>query len=159
MAKLFDIRKCSYFERYKQKFISKINKTEICWLWAKGKVNGYGAFYIDTQFYPAHRMSYMLFNGPIPANKVVRHICDNPACVNPKHLILGSMADNSLDAVKRNRGIGNQKLNEEAVKVIKWMLKYKPHRGLAAKLARLHKVDKKTRANIKAKHNWYWVQI
>jgi hypothetical protein len=130
-----------------------------CWNW-EGTISSthcglisYGGF-----TYTAARMSYLTFNGPVRSDQVVRHTCDNRICVNPKHLILGSYSDNSRDMIERNRG-GCQKLNEECVKVIKWMLKYKPKRGLSAKLARLHKVDERVIAHIKAGNSWSWVKV
>ena len=70
----------------------------------------------------AHRASYDLFVGHIPEGMVVRHCCDNPSCVNPSHLSIGSQADNVADREARGRRIapkgsqhGMSKLNEEAV--------------------------------------------
>ena len=68
------------------------------------------------------------------------------------------MSDNSVDMVKRNRQ-GAQKLNEEAVKVIKWMLKYKPRRGLAIKLAELYNVLPNTISQIKCNQRWAWIKV
>lgn len=51
----------------------------------------------------AHRVAFMLANGPIPDNHVVRHTCDNPLCCNPAHLVDGIPADNTADMVARNR--------------------------------------------------------
>jgi hypothetical protein len=156
----FDIREENYFNALKKLFLLQIEKTETCWKWKQSKDNhGYGRFSVSGKRYATHRLSYMLFNGPIPHNRIVRHTCDNRICVNPKHLILGSMSDNSLDAVKRNRKLGQHKLNTEAVKVIKWMLKYKPRRGLISKLARLHKITPEAITSIKYNRNWYWVKI
>ena len=156
---MFDISKCSYFKKVKHKFLSAINKTDYCWIYTKSKNrNGYGQFYIHGKNYETHKIAYMLLKGPIPHGKIVRHICDNPICVNPEHLILGTHYDNSIDSVKRNRQ-GCQKLNEEAVKVIKWMLKYKYYYGLAAKLARLHGVTRHTINDIKHNRSWGWINI
>jgi hypothetical protein len=89
---------------------------------------------------------------------LVRHTCDNPICVNPKHLILGNHADNANDAAKRLR-MGCQKLNPEAVKVIKWFLKNQNYRGLALKLAHLYKVSPQTIAKIKKGESWAWIKV
>ncbi len=64
--------------------------------------DGYGLVYRLGERY-AHRHSYRIFVGGIPPGKVVRHRCDNPSCVNPAHLILGTRADNNKDALERNR--------------------------------------------------------
>lgn len=154
----FDIRTCSYFKAAKTMFLSKVVKTDNCWNWTTGKSHGYGGFQMGTVYYQAHRMSYMLFKGPIPWDKIVRHTCDNKKCVNPEHLILGSHADNAEDRIRR-APMRRQKLNAEAVKVIKWYLKYRPSYGLASKLARLHKVHPNTIAGIKKEKYWYWVKV
>lgn len=81
-------------------FLRYVNKGESCWVWtACRNRQGYGHF----RGYFAHRISYALFNGPIRRGVFVRHRCDNPSCVRPDHLELGSRRDNSHDALKRGR--------------------------------------------------------
>jgi len=78
-----------------------------CWEWvgASGST-GYGSLSLynaqtqGTHPFKAHRVSYALHNGN-PAGKVVRHTCDNPTCVNPAHLLLGTHADNVHDTIAR----------------------------------------------------------
>jgi hypothetical protein len=156
---IFDIRNERTFNSIKKHFISYIDTSSTCWGW-KGVLDRqkYGIIKIASRTYKAHRLSYMLFNGPIYAHQIVRHTCDNPSCVNPKHLIKGNESDNLIDCVKRNRH-PNTKLNEEAVKVIKWMLKYEYKKGLIKKLAELHKVNIKTISDINCNHCWNWVKI
>jgi len=167
MKNPLDITKFKSFSTVKRNFISKLPKEAFdskfensCWLW-QGNMhwNGYGRInWGKTERYFAHRISYMIYNGFIPQGKVIRHTCDNPHCINPKHLVMGTQADNLKDMAKRNRH-GMSKLNPEAVKVIKWMLKYKNYHGLASKLARLHDVTPYTIHDIKRNKSWAWVKI
>jgi hypothetical protein len=76
-----------------------------CWLWKAGKTSaGYGAFYVQRRQILAHRLAIELHTGTaVPKGVVVRHKCDNPACVNPSHLVTGSQRDNVHDAITRGR--------------------------------------------------------
>lgn len=75
-----------------------------CWPWLGGAgAQGHGRFKIGGRLVSAHRVSFALANGPIPARTgyhgtVIRHLCDNPKCVNPAHLQSGSQSDNMRDA-------------------------------------------------------------
>lgn len=88
------------------RFEAKFRVTPGCWFWAAGKLaSGYGRFrrenYGDTVM--AHRFSYELYVGAIPAGLVVMHACDNPSCVNPAHLSVGTHGDNVMDRVSKQR--------------------------------------------------------
>lgn len=76
-----------------------------CWLWmATADEKGYGHFGIAAgKARKAHRVSYELFVGPIPAGQIVCHKCDNPSCVNPEHLFIGSHQDNADDRGAKGR--------------------------------------------------------
>jgi hypothetical protein len=79
-----------------------------CWLWLGDKTKaGYGARTLGAgrtrrRFY-AHRLSYELHKGSIPAGTLVCHQCDTPACVNPDHLFLGTRLDNTTDRDRKGR--------------------------------------------------------
>lgn len=100
-----------------------------CWVWTKcTDGDGYGQFQVLGEN-KAHRVAYKLFVGEIPQGLKVLHGCDNPSCVNPKHLFVGTHEDNMLDMTDKCRAAkgednGNSKLTEGKVKEIR--SRYKP---------------------------------
>lgn len=91
-------------EKVKANFWSKVNTEGECWNWIASKFKfGYGQFYINGKNLYAHRVSYVIQNGSIPKGLFVCHKCDNPSCVRPSHLFLGSQLENVLDMVKKGR--------------------------------------------------------
>ena len=77
-----------------------------CWLWMKkSSRRGYGVFIISQyKQILAHRASWMAYRGVIPDGIFVCHKCDNPCCVNPYHLFLGTALDNAQDMLRKGRG-------------------------------------------------------
>lgn len=83
-----------------EKFWSKVNKTETCWLWTRGLVYGYGQFHatIDgKKYHRAHRYAYEATVGPIPTGLVLDHICRVRNCVRPDHLRAVTDRENTLE--------------------------------------------------------------
>lgn len=90
----------------KERFESKFRVTPGCWIWEAGKgATGYGRFRKENygKTVMAHRFSYELYVGPIPEGFVILHACDNPACVNPSHLSVGTHYDNVVDRMNKDR--------------------------------------------------------
>lgn len=100
-----------------ERFWEKVDKrgTEECWNWKGGRVGKaevvlgrYGRFATSTTrgnvvLVLPHRYSWELHHGPVPAGLLVLHACDNPGCVNPDHLLLGTNTANMLDAYHKGR--------------------------------------------------------
>lgn len=109
-----DVIKARLFNR------SRLSK-DGCWEWTGAKRRGYGLFACGGKSQTAHRVSYEVYHGGIPAGMVVRHTCDNPACINPGHLLIGTVAENVGDRELRGRRnvkgeqIGTSKLTKDQV--------------------------------------------
>ncbi len=90
------------------RFWQKVEKNpEGCWSWtATIDRGGYGSIGTPTGLEYAHRLSWIIHNGPIPNGLFVLHHCDNPPCVRPDHLFLGTHQDNQDDRLRKGRRIG-----------------------------------------------------
>jgi hypothetical protein len=90
-----------------ERFWLRVQKSDGCWTWqgAKGD-HGYGHFTADGGVdVSTHRYSYQLHHGEIPPGMVICHRCDNPVCVNPDHLFLGTQRDNVQDMIQKGRRV------------------------------------------------------
>lgn len=146
-------KKAEMQERFEHFFA----KTEGCWNWLGAKKDKllYGTFRFRNKMYIAHRVSFTLYRGEIPEKKLVLHTCDNPSCVNPEHLKIGTHLDNQHDKRARGRCVG-EKLTEQHVKEIKQLIKD----GLkGGEIGRRYKVSRTTIANIRNNKQWKWVII
>lgn len=135
-----------------------INPVSGCWEWNGCKRNGYGRTTTGSRTdgtrrsVSAHRLSYELHNGSIPTGYEVCHKCDNPSCINPDHLFVGTRQDNIDDRERKGRNVvfvgeeqARAKLTKKAVKDARWERAYK---GTSfQKLADKYGVSKKTILN------------
>lgn len=137
-----------------------------CWLWG-GAINdkGYGQIYDGYSVKYAHRISYKIYKGEIPKGLLVCHHCDNPICVNPEHLFLGTHKDNNMDMIRKGRdskeylknfksGPGelapSSKLTNEEVLEIREMWKEKS----VVKIAQILGISKHTIHSIVYRRSW-----
>jgi len=145
-----------------QDFWNKVDKTSNpngCWEWT-GYImpDGYGRFNFQMKGKSAHKCSYTFTYGDIPEGLVVMHICDNPRCVRPCHLKLGTHADNSKDMTDKGRqakGIkngGGVKLTEQQILEIRNL--YATTKTSYNKLGLQYNVSKVSIANIINRKLW-----
>lgn len=132
-----------------------------CWVWtAFRNRDGYGAIGKggrNSGYHLAHRASWMIHRGRIPKGLLVLHSCDNPACVNPAHLHLGTASQNSLEMAQRNRQAqGEQtrrnRLTWEQVRNIRRLLKTKLLNHV--QIARAYEVRRETIWEIAHQKTW-----
>jgi len=152
----------------KQILLDRLNSRTIpvtesgCLLW-EGKVSpfGYGIMKIGGRKgkdIVTHRLMWLLVNGEIPQGQVVMHKCDVPLCVNPKHLMLGTSADNARDMHRKGRARfsygeahGKSKLNESKVRMIRKLLS---ENFKQTEIERIIGIDQTTISQIKRGKTW-----
>lgn len=129
------------------RFWSKVIKTKACWEWQAGKCSyGYGRFKLEGRYVGAHRYSYVIHYGELPKGLLVMHSCDNPSCVNPNHLSLGTNKDNMDDKVNKGRQSrllgslnGRSKFTEN--QILEMRDKYVPYKYSVKRLAQDYNIS------------------
>jgi hypothetical protein len=110
------------FSSIEERFLYYVNKTDTCWIWLGKSFTkfGYGRFnFGKRKIEHAHRSSFKLFKGTIPKGAMILHKCDNPKCVNPEHLFLGTAYDNAQDMINKRRHSPGRKYSFEIIKSIR----------------------------------------
>jgi len=145
----------------RERFFEKVDKSGECWEWTayKGK-SGYGAFWLNNTDKRAHRVSWVLHKGVIPKGQLVLHKCDNPGCVNPDHLFLGTTQDNINDKVAKGRQyqprgseVANCRLTEQEVREVRDLKGWITNR----KIAGLYGIDNSHVGKIQKRKVWSWL--
>ena len=141
-----------------ERFWGKVDKSGECWEWIAHKShNGYGIFWFDGKNVRAHRFVLSLYDVDIPDGMCALHHCDNPSCVNPDHLYVGSPQQNIRDMVKRgrqNKGEGHNltSFTEDDVR------KIRKTEGPHQEVAEMFGVTDATICKIKLRQTWAHVQ-
>ncbi len=146
-----------HHEPFEVRFWFRVKKTITCWEWIGPTYRGYGRLWHRGKTIRAHRASWVIHHGDIPHGMFVCHRCDNPKCVNPDHLFLGTHRDNIDDKVRKGRCArldrrgekgGNAKLAVEDVLRIR--RKLRPQKELAVEYG----VDPSTISDIQRRKTW-----
>lgn len=144
-----------------ERFWLKVQKTESCWLWVGAKdEKGYGTFKVATNNKKmAHRLSYIFCFKTIKKGMEVCHACDNPSCVRPNHLFLGTHKENMRDMVLKGRSADrhgekhpNSRLKNEDVLKIRGL--YEKKRGALVSLGKMFGVSPSMVGKIINGKNW-----
>lgn len=150
-----------------ERFWSKVDKSGDCWLWTASRDGrGYGHFGIKGKMEGSHRVSWWLDSGEWPKGLCVLHKCDNPLCVRPEHLFIGSQHENMADMSNKGRrsagdkhsitqrGMNNGRSKLTEVQVLESRQLYSTGMFTQQTLAFLYGISQVHMGRILNKENW-----
>ena len=142
-----------------KRFWDKVDKSGDCWEWTASKrFGGYGEFRYKGKKIQAHRAALIIGGVDIPSGMVVMHSCDNPGCVNPDHLSIGTQADNIRDMCLKGRNSGWRGGDVNTVVLTKEDVVFiRQLGGQGRKIAKCFGVSETTISNIINRKTWKWV--
>lgn len=154
-------------QRFHRRMIKR--KPDECWGWIGSHSDtGYGNMMCCRgKCINAHKLSWVIHIGEVPKGKCVLHKCDNRGCVNPKHLFLGTIADNNRDCLEKGRHLGprgtqvfSAKLDErKVVEILSLYDNVEYKYGMINALARQFRVNRITISHIIHRRMWKWVEF
>ena len=136
--------------------VEKSTNANGCWQWMKSNNDGYGSIYMNGRSMPASHFSYILHVGPIPDGMWILHKCDNPPCVRPDHLFLGTVIENNKDRDAKGRtnhgeNVHTAKLTDTDIPAIRDMLSQGKSQS---DIARIYGVKRNTIQGIASGKTW-----
>lgn len=149
---------------YTNKFWSKVNQKSQyeCWDWLGAcEKNGRGVVRIQKGLFKAARIAYFLTHGLYPGEQLVCHTCDNPNCVNPEHLFLGSHVDNMTDMARKGRGNGPHEVGESSnghTLTDNLVRKIRAASGTQRDIAIRYKISQSSVSRVRSRKFWGHVQ-
>lgn len=135
-----------------------------CWEWTRCRdTKGYGQVCVDYKKWIVSRLAYKIWKGPLLPKLCILHRCDNPPCFNPDHLFIGTLSDNTRDAIRKGRfiNVGRTMFGEahhqaklKTSDVLKIREAYQPNKVHAKTLAQFYGVSVHTIRAIISKRLW-----
>lgn len=135
-----------------ERFWNKVKRGPGCWEWTASCMRGnYGRYWLHGKNHPAHRVVWEMGRGQVPKGMKVCHNCDNPPCVRPSHLFIGTQQDNIIDAVKKRR-TRTVKLSINDVKNIR------KDKRLHREIAKDYDIGREAITHIKLRDTWKFIK-